>query len=104
MRSEAKELRRLEHLLKMQRLSPSERAAIEQQIKDLEQSQSRKTIPLTPGVFGVFDRPKPDRSDPEPVRTEASTSELPAKPSEPDADTNLHEGMPDLSPEEFEAL
>jgi len=91
--------------LSTQRLSPTERAAIEQQIKDLEQAQTRQSVPSTPGVFGMFDRPKPGTSDPEPARAEAGKSEPPAKSSlQPEAKSDLQEATPDLSPEEFESL
>ena len=106
MREEIKELRRLNLLLKTQRLTPSERAALEQQVSELERAQLPEAVPSGPGVFGMFDRPEPGKNDVEPIAREPKnlaeqkkpSAPSPAKPPEPQPSDH------GLSPDEFEAL
>lgn len=105
MRDEIREQRRLHHVLKTQRLTPSERAALEQQISELERSQLPQSIPSGPGVLGVFDRPQPGRTDSEPVALEPETQAesknqlAPSSTRPPESQASEQE----LSPDEFEA-
>lgn len=105
MREEVKERRRLNHLLTTQRLTPSERTAVEQQVSELEGSQVPQPVSSGPGVLGVFDRPQPRRSDPEPVAAESeghsesnNSTAMPPIPLESQAADD------ELTPDEFEAL
>src|SRR5215831_14575996 len=106
MQGEIKEIRRLNHLLNTQRLTPSERSALEQQMKELERSQTSQSIPTTAGVFGIFDRPGPGKHDPDPVVLEAEAQTETKEPSSTPTTEPAESPPPsdELSADEFEVL
>lgn len=80
MQQEEKDIKRLQSLLRTRRLSWSERVAIEAKIRRLENPDCENEILALPGVFGVFDRPEPGKSE-----EAANPNQDTARNSAPDA-------------------
>lgn len=98
-----REVRRLKSLLRTRRLSFSERLAIETKIRDCESPDWEVMELSMPGVFGVFDRPEPGRSDSisEPPKTDgAGKSQKEALP-QPDVEKS---DPSNRSPADLDAL